>query len=75
MRDWIPPDLLDLAYYYYDNAWYRRRGDSGRIGVDDVLREGKWVPCTETDRIAPVYFGSRVDESELPIVDGGVPVD
>jgi len=54
------------AYFHHDNAYFRRRGDSGNMGVEDVLSDGKWVPY-EGDAIKPVLFGDVVDEAALPL--------
>lgn len=61
----IPAHLVERAYYRKDQAYFRRRGDSGRIGVDDILQGGQWVRY-DGNTTAPVLFGDRVDPADMP---------
>jgi hypothetical protein len=52
-------------YFYFDNAFYRKRADSRLSSVDDVWFDTGWTPY-EGDRQEKYMFGDRIDVSALP---------
>jgi hypothetical protein len=62
---WNGSDMAKFDHYKYDGAFYRREHAAPGLGVREVLNGDKWVPCEDDDLMAPVVFGSRVDESEV----------
>ena len=55
----------NFKFYFYDGAYFRRPADAPGMGVREVLHGDKWVPYNADDSIAPVMYGSEVDESEV----------
>ena len=53
-------------FYKHDGAYFRRLESAPGIGVREVLGSKGWEPYESDDHIAPVMFGSEIEESELP---------
>lgn len=58
---------MDYEYFEYDNAFDRKRADSGLSAVDDVWFPTGWTPY-RGDRQEKFMFGDRIDQTRLPCV-------
>lgn len=52
-------EVEEFSYYEYQGACFR--GPRGGWPVEAVLVNGKWVPYTGKDRIAPITFGDLLE--------------
>lgn len=57
--------MAKFLYYRHDGAYYRKPADAVGLAAHDILRGDQWEPYEAEDTIAPVAYGTRVDESEI----------
>lgn len=48
------------THFEHDGAYYRRAENGLTRSVDDVLRNGRWVPYKGSDPLYPALFGNEV---------------
>ena len=53
------------VFYKHDGAYFRRKSDDPGIGIREILHKAGWVPYKGEDLIEPVYYGTRIEESEI----------
>jgi hypothetical protein len=61
----VMTDGKGYSYYEKDGAYFRRDDTGGHLGVNDILGADGWKPYTG-DRLAPVYYGDRIEAKDLP---------
>ena len=51
-------------YFRYDGVYYRRVSGTPGLGVRDIKRKAGWKPYDDDDLIAPVCYGTQVEQAE-----------
>lgn len=55
----------EYVFYKHDGCYFRRKKDDPGVGIREILHGDEWVKYNGEDLVEPVYYGTKIEESEI----------